>query len=157
MRAAPPVAVPLGSGQPERMVTILLHALAGAVLTAWTALHAGLRPGGVMAFMALAAGALMAALGWVLATRALPARADTLRWDGQVWRCDGLGDAPLGRVVVAIDLGVWVLLCLHPATSGPPGWRVASARTAQGGWHGLRLALAAHAGAARLPPVEPPL
>jgi hypothetical protein len=49
--------------------------------------------------------------------------------------------------VVALDLGAWVLLRLHLAGGGV-GWRVASATSAQASWHGLRVALAAHAGAA---------
>ena len=69
---------------------------------------------------------------------------------------------PLRRVVVSLDLGGWLLLHLLPANAnanakanvngaGQAGrgvWRVASARGAGAAWHGLRVALLAHAGAA---------
>ena len=148
MRAAPPVDAALDTGRRERMLTLLLHMLAGAVLGAWLALHAELRTATAWVFVLSASISLLAALGWWLGRRTWPAVAGRLRWDGTQWRCiDGSRDLPLVRVVVAVDLGIWLLLRLHPAAGGQPLWRVASARTARGAWHGLRLALAAHAGA----------
>ena len=73
--------------------------------------------------------------------------AGRLRWDGQAWsRADGAQAWPLLRLVVALDLGIWVLLQLQTA-GGRRLWCVASAASAQAQWHGLRVALAAHAGA----------
>lgn len=148
MRAAPPVAAPLGSGQPERMVITLLHALAGGVLAMWLAQHAGWRTTGALGGAVLAAGAVLAVLGHRLAARALPATADALTWDGQTWRLGNAAATPLRHVVVAVDLGLWMLLRLHPAPNGDAQWRVASAQAAGSAWHGLRVALSAHAGAA---------
>lgn len=148
MRAAPPVDAALDTGQRERMLTLLLHGLAGAVLGAWVALHAEWQT--VTAWVA-ALGAsmlLLGTLGWWLARRTWPVAPGHLRWDGVQWRCTGRGDdTVLVRLVVALDLGTWVLLRLHPAAGARAQWRVASARAAGGAWHGLRLALAVHAGA----------
>ncbi len=148
MRAAPPVEAALDAGRLERMLIILLHALAGAVLAAWLALHAELHGAWSVLAAVVTAATLMAVLGHWLAGRALPLQPGRLRWDGQVWSCIGAPDIPLQRLVVALDLGLWVLLHLHPADGGHRLWRVASARGARSSWHGLRLALATHAGAA---------
>ena len=147
MRAAPPVEAVLDTGRPERMLITMLHALAGAVLAAWLALHVEWRLGWAVLFVLGTAG-LMAGLGHWLAHRALPQRPAHLRWDGQRWCCVHAQTMPLQRLVVALDLGLWVLLQLHPADGGRPFWRIASARGARAAWHGLRVALAAHAGAA---------
>jgi hypothetical protein len=147
MRAAPPVDAALDAGRRERMLTVLLHLLAGGVLAAWLALQAELTaPSAWAGLLVLSAGAL-GMLGHALARRTWPASPGRLRWDGRQWHLAGHGaDRPLHRVVVALDLGVWLLLQLHPADGDRPVWRVASAPAAQGAWHGLRLALAAHAG-----------
>ena len=154
MRAAPPVDVALDAGRLERMLITVLHALAGAVLAAWLALHVVLQPGWPVLLAVLGAGGLMAALGAGLAQRALPRLPGHLRWDGQRWFGVGVGAPamPLQRLVVALDLGLWVLLQMHPADGGHPVWRVASARGSATSWHGLRVALAAHAGAAATAP-----
>jgi hypothetical protein len=130
------------------MLTVLLHALAGVVLGAWLALQAELRA--PMAWLAalMSSTALLVTPGCWLARRTWPAAPGRLRWDGSQWCCAGAGqDLPLARVVVALDLGTWVLLRLHPADASAPLWRVASASGARGAWHGLRLALTSHAGA----------
>jgi hypothetical protein len=145
MRAAPPVDAALGAGRPERMLITLLHGLAGGLLAAWMALP--LWQVSTMSGM-LAAAAVMAGFGHWLARRALPPAADRLRWDGQAWNwVAGAQSQPMQQLVVALDLGIWVLLQLHPV-HGRPAWRVASVRGAEGQWHGLRVALAAHAGLA---------
>jgi hypothetical protein len=43
-----------------------------------------------------------------------------------------------------------MLLQLSPADGMPPRWRVASARGVGAAWHGLRVALQAHAGGLRM-------
>ena len=149
MRAAPPVEAVLDSGRLERMLITALHALAGAVVAAWLALHLALGPGWAVLLVGLGAAAVVAGLGHQLARRALPLQPGQLRWDGQRWFCvgaQGMPVQPLQRLVLALDLGLWVLLHLHPADGGHPVWRVASARGATSAWHGLRVALAAHAG-----------
>ena len=118
------------------------------MLVVWACMHAGLGGAWLVSVSAMLVAALMAALGAWLAGRALPALPGSLRWDGQAWSLIASGSAtPLGRLLVAMDLGPWMLLQLHPAGGGVAIWRVASAASAQGSWHGLRLALAAHAGA----------
>jgi hypothetical protein len=130
------------------MLITLLHGLAGGLLAVWVALHAELPlwQASTMSGLLVTAAA-MAALGRWLAVRALPPIPGSLRWDGQAWSSvAGAQAKPLQRLVVALDLGIWALLQLHPA-GGRPVWRVASAGSAQTQWHGLRVALAAHAGA----------
>ena len=137
----------LGSGGVERMLITLLHGVAGALLAVWSALHAEWRPG-ALALAAVLAGGLLAGMGTVLARRTLPASPGQLRWDGQAWSLvAAAGVQPLQRLVVALDLGTWVLLRLHPV-GGRTAWRVTGAGSAPAAWHGLRLALSAHAGAA---------
>jgi len=149
MRAAPPVEAMLHAGRLERMLITLLHALTGALLVVWAGLHTGLGAAWPMAACAVLMAGLMATLGAWLARRALPVPPGRLRWDGQAWSLLASGAAiPLGRLLVAMDLGPWMLLQLHPADGGGAVWRVASAAAAQGSWHGLRVAVAAHAGAA---------
>ncbi len=148
MRAAPPVDAALAEGRAERMLITLLHAGSGALLAIWLALQAEWPLRAPLILGAVAGAALLAPVGWWLARRALPPSPGRLGWDGQRWSDVGAhGAQPLQRLVVALDLGAWVLLRLHPAGGGAV-WRVASATSAQSAWHGLRVALAAHAGAA---------
>jgi len=164
MRAAPAVDAALDHGGPERMVITLLHAGAGAVLAAWALSHDATLSAAVAPaefWPAVVGGAsAMALLGWVLARRALPAHPARLRWDGQAWHLVQGSQPPIGnpqplrRVVVSLDLGGWLLLHLLPVAAKAAGragrgeWRVASARRAGPAWHGLRVALLAHAGEA---------
>jgi hypothetical protein len=177
MRAAPAVDAALGSGRVERVLITLLHAVAGAAFSVWAAAHAEAVAGPFFAGLAGLAwltwlmgsvGALgLGLVGCWLARQALPAEPARLRWDGsswqlgREWRDDDL--VPLQRVVVAMDLGAWMLLQLVPAEVEPSAqsaaqraaqqagkrsdWRVASAQGVGGAWHGLRVALQAHAGA----------
>ena len=171
MRAAPAVDAALGSGRAERVLITLLHAAAGAAFSVWAAAHAEAVAGPFFAGLAWLLGSVgalgLGLVGCWLARQALPAEPARLRWDGsswqlgREWRDDDL--LPLQRVVVAMDLGAWMLLQLVPAELEPAaqsaaqqagkqagkrsGWRVASAHGVGGAWHGLRVALQAHAGA----------
>ena len=149
MRAAPPVDVLLADGRLERMLITLLHACVGVLLATWFALHAEWPPGPAALAAVLTTSGLLAAAGAWLARQALPSSPGRLRWDGQGWHSgQAQTDQPLARLVVALDLGTWVLLQLQPA-QGRACWRVASLGSAQAAWHGLRVALAAHAGDVR--------
>ena len=167
MRAAPAVDAALGSGRAERVLITLLHAAAGAAFSVWAAAHAEAVAGPFFAGLAWLLGSVgalgLGLVGCWLARQALPAEPARLRWDGsswqlgREWRDDDL--LPLQRVVVAMDLGAWMLLQLVPAELEPSaqraaqragkrsGWRVVSAHGVGGAWHGLRVALQAHAGA----------
>ena len=153
MRAAPAVDAALGSGRVERMMIIMLHAGCGAALAAWALAHAGglaVTAAPLLSWLlAAAATLLMALVGAVLARRALPAGPARLRWDGLAWQLlsnEPPVAAPLRRVVVALDLGGWLLLHLHPAGGAAAVWRMASAGSVGAAWHSLRVALQAHAG-----------
>ena len=164
MRAAPAVDAALGQGRIERMLITALHAGAGAFVAVWGAAHveaaAGHLSAGLPWFAGLAGALGLGAVGVCLARRALPGGSSWLSWDGAVWQWRGErpdeGLPPLQRVVVALDLGAWVLLQLVPAGGRPPRWQVASAHGVGAAWHGLRVALQAHAGDPRLPGDETP-
>ena len=164
MRAAPAVDAALGQGRIERMLITALHAGAGAAVSVWAAAHVEAAAGplsvGLPWFAGLAGALGLGAVGVCLARRALPGGSSRLSWDGAVWLWRGErldeGLAPLQRVVVSLDLGAWVLLQLVPAGGSPPRWQVASARGVGAAWHGLRVALQAHAGDPRLPGDETP-
>ena len=150
MRAAPAVDAALDPSGRERMLIALLHAGTGTALASWGLQRAEIGFGALALAGLATLTLLMACLGLALARRALPAVAGRLRWDGQCWRWLSTAEPdgpPLARLEVSLDLGHWALLRLHPGPDQRPFWRVASARAAGPNWHGLRVALAAHAGA----------
>ena len=159
MRAAPAVRALLHGGGAERMLISGLYAISGAALAGWALAGWALantdqtRQGAAWAIVLLATVAA-GALGAWQARAALPADGAYLGWDGQGWTlgrhpaADGKAapaETPLLAVVVAIDLGAWLLLRLQPA-AGPRRWQAARAGQSGADWHGLRLALQAHAG-----------
>jgi hypothetical protein len=153
MRAAPAVEATLDRGGRERILIALLHGLGGAALATWCLALADVVDVqlGWAAWLACVVASVLAGLRW--ASHLLPAETQCLRWDGQVWALRGAPngsrpDVPLRAVTVAIDLGSWVLLRLQPTIGIGSVWRIASAGGAAASWHGLRLALRAHAGAA---------
>lgn len=160
MQAAPAVSASLDGGRLERVLIALLHALTGAALLAWVQGLAEL----AMSWLGwIAAAALVAATAWlgaVLARSALPGNALWLRWDAQVWtlvlRPSGNysgAELVLTRLEVALDLGSWLLLRIHPAAGGVR-WQVARASSVGSAWHGLRVALMAHAGSPATSPAD---
>src|SRR3990167_6772384 len=100
MRAAPAVDAALDAGRRERMLILFLHGLAGVTLALWVAAHAALGFTGPVLVGAAIAGVVMATLGAWLASRALPADAGRLCWDGQAWHWQGPIDRPLARLEV---------------------------------------------------------
>ncbi len=153
MRAAPPLSVRCHGGWPWRALRVGLPTLAAAVVALWLGqwleqsdealrLNASLMPlwgtyGLAVApvVVALAAGALAAALAWPM-TRPQPTE---LAWDGQHWRVGG----PAGRLAVMIDLGPWLLLRWwpEPGAAGPARWLAVWAGEVGPAWHPLRCAL----------------
>ena len=158
MQAAPAVSADLDDGRPERVLISLLHALTGAAIAAWAQGHFDVTSSVQGLIVAIVAGVAAAWLGAGLARLALPANAQCLRWDGQVWslvlRAPGGGvgaEMAIERLVVAIDLGSWLLLRAY-AVAGGSRWQVARASCVGAAWHGLRVALKAHAGSAQSSP-----
>lgn len=154
MRAAPSASILLADTRAERRLVLLLHGMSGMVLAAWLAGwlapdSAGPRPAIQWAGI-LAASLLSAGYGRWVSHRLLPQQPLTrLHWSGQAWSLQrvelAVADAvPIDRLQVRIDLGTWLLLSWR----GPGGpWGVLRARVGaeQGEWHGMRLALGAHA------------
>ncbi|OYU68346.1 MAG: hypothetical protein CFE45_43250 [Burkholderiales bacterium PBB5] len=145
--------MPLAAGRVERAVMVALHGLAWAVAGHWLAPQfdasgaAGLWVGALFGL----------ALGFPIAGQLLPIQAAArLRWTGADWQLDA-ADRPV-QVDVQIDAGVWLLLRWRrdadaiapdgPAEALPAasGWLVAWRGVAPQAWHGLRVALQAHAG-----------
>lgn len=155
MRAAPAVDAALASGRIERMLIALLYGMAGVVLALWASGHAHAWSGAALPvppwLVAAFSAPVAALLGAWLARRVLPAEPARLVWDGTAWQLCAAGTRPLRRLVVAIDLGSWVLLKAYPADGGAAVWRVAGAPSAGAHWHALRVALQAHAGAPQPP------
>ena len=146
------------------MLISALYGTSGAALAGWALAQTAQAPqGAVWAILVLAAAAA-GAVGFWQARYALPANAAYLGWDGAGWTL-GLhpaaggkaapAETPLAAVVVALDLGAWLLLRLHPA-AGPCRWQAARADASGTDWHGLRLALQAHAGRRTAPISAPP-
>lgn len=66
----------------------------------------------------------------------------SLRWDGQLWHLgpgDAKGQEPqAGRLVVALDLGSWLLLRFVPEGAWRGRWVPVQRRGHELAWHGLR-------------------
>ena len=168
MRTAPAVWAPLHACGPERVLIAGLYALAGAALgaglSAHLQAHLSLPLGPGWRWAAAAVGAvLMAGAGAWLAQRALPGDGEHLRWDASTWTlalrpdrpdAGGLSEQAVVRVDVALDLGAWLLLRLKLG-NGQRCWQPVRARTVGPAWHGLRVALRAHAGPAGVPAAAP--
>ena len=134
MRAAPPVSVEATGGIAWRVVRTLLPALAAVVTLAWGLGHAAPQTSAaVFAFAAASVALVVAVPAW----RSYPPHSVALRWDGQWWSADGSA----GRLDVAMDLGGWLLLRLHPADGARPRWIAVTATEVGLALHGLRAAL----------------
>jgi hypothetical protein len=156
MRAAPAVRALLDDARPERVAIVLFHVLSGAALAAWLKGQFELTPSAWMGLVLVTLLVCAAAVGQRLARSALLGDVEYLQWNGQVWtlgqRRPGAGavqvsELRLVRLVVALDLGSWLLLRLQPA-AGASRWQVVRAARVGADWHGLRVALTAHAGSA---------
>ncbi|MEK8049913.1 hypothetical protein AACH10_06665 [Ideonella sp. DXS22W] len=154
MRAAPAIDAALSAARVARAWVALLHLAGALVLVAW-AEGWGWLP--VAWPVAIAVVGLPAwALGVWQARQWLPRAPQRLRWDGQAWSLLSPGrSVTLSAVAVQIDLGSALLLRLQPASPGQAAcWAWATPRAAAGDWHGLRVALRHHAGAAVAHPAD---
>lgn len=134
MRHAGPVSLQC-PGRAWGLVQAWLFALTAAVLAAWLLALAQLPGWG----QALAAGTV-AVLVWLAAARHRSAPAPTLAWDGQVWLLDG----EPAQVRLSLDARSLLLLQLRLAAGGQR-WLGIAKGEAGPAWHGLRVALYAHA------------
>ena len=117
-----------------------LYALAwGAGAFALLPALGALAPLWLLSLVALVAGAA----GWL----AWRTPTGLLRWDGQVWACVAPGGQAraLGGVRLQIDFGSWVLLRWRVPPRRQALWACLHARDAGPAWHGMRVALVAHA------------
>jgi hypothetical protein len=147
MHAAPSVDAPLADGRVERALAAALHGVAAFVLVGWLMASADDRlPPAVRDAGPWLAAALACWAGLRWARRILPPDPPVLRWNGQHWQL--LPDVDLARLQVQLDVGAWLLLHWRCAADGRTGWGVARPAAAGAHWHGLRVALRAHAGAA---------
>jgi hypothetical protein len=149
MRAAPVVHADLSRGAFERFALALIHGFVGAVWMVWVGSH-----GEWSALVTLTSTAAlciaMFVLGWQVSSHWLPDRQGRLSWDGQAWRwipslSEPALDVPGVFVQVHLDTGQRKLLRLSDGRS-VNGWVIASCVSAGAAWHGLCVALAAHAG-----------
>ncbi len=155
MRAAPPIEYPLAGGRRERWLIAGLYAATCAVLALWLAFWLDSRDGlAAPATAGLSTLPVVAGLlGGRLARRLLPADPGRLRWDGALWWLESADasagsappDQPLREVSLQLDLGPWLLLRLRIG-AGPLRWAVLEQADDGLAWHGLLVALAAHAG-----------
>jgi hypothetical protein len=97
----------------------------------------------------------VAIAGCIVAVTLVRLPAWTLHWDGRAWHAAAAGRADAfeaARVVVAIDLGAWMLLRFDPvARRAAPLWLPVQRRGLETQWHALRCAVHAAAPTARDP------
>jgi hypothetical protein len=147
-RAAPPVHVELSDLRLWRAFGVSLSVLSLASVLAWVVTwHLATMPeGGVWPHLV----ATLAVVAVVLALRRhLKDSGVLLHWDGQHWHWRDLSAAAsarpamVGDVIVAMDLGPWLLLKLKPRGARPwhARWVPATQRGVGGQWHALRCAL----------------
>ena len=150
MRTSPAINVVLARFGVWRTAIALLAAAALGAIWAWWSTWGTEQPQNtgytLLAAVVLASGAVIA-----LAALLASVKPTALRWDGQVWWMQrvkrGLAagrEAVAGEIVVAIDLGMWMLLRFEPAIRG--AWlRCVWLPVQRGGieteWHALRCAL----------------
>lgn len=141
MRAAPAVSLSVRPSPHWRAALALLAIIALLSTAGWAWRRGDVASAGV----AVAVGLL--ALHALRSARRRPPLG--LRWDGQAWWLsepgrDG-GDPRSGEVVLALDLGAWLLLAFHPH-AGAPGparrrWLPLQRAGLEADWHALRCAL----------------
>jgi hypothetical protein len=162
MRAAPAFQISLRRSGVWRIATFTVVALGLSALAAWLVTHE--RPVHPMLMIGAAVlGSALVAFGAQVA-RVPPV---DLRFDGRCWHLTesaessnraGMG-AVAGDLLVAIDLGAWMLLRFVPVSTSSDVrqsaiWLPAQRRGAEAQWHALRVSVyAPRQGPAEDPPV----
>ena len=137
MHAPPPLQFTLHRYGVWRSACLGLVVLSLLVMAAWAPKAMTVHPIGLCAaaavWLAASAGLLHHAFGL---------RAASLRLDGQPWSYGPeatRGEEPMaGGLVVAVDLGAWMLLRYTPNGARRSLWLPAQRRGHAHGWHGLR-------------------
>ncbi len=150
MRTSPAIDVELTRFGVWRTAIALLAAAALAAVWAWwsTLNTSQPRNSGIALLAALVTLSLVII---ALAASLSSVRCTALRWNGQSWSIQRMrrnlaaaGEPLAGEIVVAIDLGLWMLLRFEPATRGAR-LRIVWLPVQRGGieaqWHALRCAL----------------
>jgi hypothetical protein len=140
--ATPPFELDIRQFGLWRGAVLRVAAVAAAAMTAWM-LGADPAPLGVRAAALLCS---VVAIGMALRTANLVAV--RLTWDGSSWSTPPLdaaqGESVQGEVQVLIDVGVWMLLRIAPATGSGmrrSTWLPVQRAGSAGWWHALRCAV----------------
>lgn len=142
MRAAPPIDIEIVRFGVWRGAAVLLVAAVWVLMGAWWWAH----PAPAPAWVTLVAvcgmlGAAVAALP-SLRTRRVVLRGSAGRWQIAAHRGAGEAAAAGGDLMVAIDLGVWMLLRFVPdAAGGRRAWIAVQRAGLEPLWHALRCAV----------------
>ncbi|WP_128002022.1 hypothetical protein [Piscinibacter defluvii] len=133
----PALTVELPPSRAWRAGIDLLAVLACLALAAWWWLGAGeLTIGWRLAGAVLGTAAIVAAWGLRAAAGA------RLRWDGRAWWLARRDRPPIeGRLVVALDLGAWMLLRFDAEAPSARHWIPAGRADLAGQWHDFRCAV----------------
>jgi len=150
MRTSPAIEVLLTRFGVWRYAVALLVAAALAAVWAWWSTWDGSQAQSTSITL-LAALVTLSLVIVVLAASLASVRCAALRWDGQGWWLQHLqqdrtvaGEPLAGEIIVAIDLGLWVLLRFEPAMRGSgirSVWLPVQRAGIEAQWHALRCAL----------------
>jgi membrane protein YdbS with pleckstrin-like domain len=132
MRASPACQVSLQRFVAWRIAVCLLALAGAAAMVGWLIGRESPLSGGLMMLTAAAALAILA-----LAVSLWRVPAQSLRWDGRAWQLD----AVRGELIVAIDLGPWMLLRFTPGAGSRARWLPVQRRGLEAQWHALRCAV----------------
>ncbi len=133
----PALTVDLPPSRPWRAGVAALALLASLALVSWWWLGSGELPTGLSgAVVVLGTAAIVSA--WRLRAEC----GARLRWDGRAWSLARGAAAPAeGSLVVALDLGAWMLLRFDAAVPPARHWVPAGRADLAGQWHAFRCAV----------------
>ena len=132
MRASPAIQISLQRFGAWRAAVLLLAAAGIATMAAWL-LGREMPVSSVL--MMLVAVAMVLTLTLAVSLWRVPPR--RLHWNGQAWHVD---EVP-GELLVAIDLGQWMLLRFVPHGQRRARWLPVQRRGLEPQWHALRCAV----------------
>jgi hypothetical protein len=143
MRASPSFQISLRRFGVWRCAVITIVGLGFVIVGSWLMTREQ-RPGAAL-LMATALGGV-GLLAWAVSLTRLGSL--RLRWDGQIWRAGAsdieVDNLAVGELLVAIDLGPWMMLRFEPATRRRFrrfSWIPVQRWGIESEWHSLRCAL----------------